>query len=177
MLKLIVLYLTSCMIFVTLFLYWQVPYRTGHNPYGSNECKINWNWKLKLKLWQYKMFLIAISSMAIENLFPEKMCRNFQRICMYHSEQVNWFNFVVPKMHIFASVHFSFLLPINAYLIFCCILCFLDCCEATYCTNITVLRIINSWSWIFTMLYKCLHKSCRSQLNVYFMWYTTSLFS
>jgi len=34
----------SCMIFVTLFLYWQVPYPTGHNPYGSNEHKINWNW-------------------------------------------------------------------------------------------------------------------------------------
>jgi hypothetical protein len=31
-LRLIVLYLTSCMIFITLFLYWQVPYPTGHNP-------------------------------------------------------------------------------------------------------------------------------------------------
>jgi len=42
-----VLYLISCMIFVTLFLYWQVPYSMGHNPYGSNECKINWmNWML-----------------------------------------------------------------------------------------------------------------------------------
>jgi len=30
------------MIFVTLFLYWQVPYPTGHNPKGSNERKINW---------------------------------------------------------------------------------------------------------------------------------------
>jgi len=27
----------SRMIFVTLFMYWQVPYPTGHNPYGSNE--------------------------------------------------------------------------------------------------------------------------------------------
>lgn len=44
-LKSVVLYLTTCMIFVTLlyFMYWQVPYLTGHNPYGSNKRKINWN--------------------------------------------------------------------------------------------------------------------------------------
>jgi hypothetical protein len=42
-----VLYFKLGMTFVTLTLYWQVPYPTGHNPYGSNECKINWNWNLK----------------------------------------------------------------------------------------------------------------------------------
>jgi len=49
-------------------------------------------------------------------------------------------------MHIFTLVHFSFSWPVNAYLVFHCILNSLDCCEATYCTDITVLRIINSWS-------------------------------
>jgi len=38
----------SCMIFVTLILYWPVPYPTGHNPYGSNEWKTNWNWNWNL---------------------------------------------------------------------------------------------------------------------------------
>ena len=123
------------------------------------------------------MFLIAICSLANENLFPEKMCRNFQHICMSHSEQVNWFNSAVLKMLMFTSVHFSFLLPINAYLVFHSILSSWDSCEATYCPDITVFRIINSWTWIFTLLCKCLHKICRSQLNVCFMWYNTSLFS
>jgi len=67
------------------------------------------------------VFLIVISRLANENLFSE-MCRNFQRICMFHSEQVNGFSFVVFKMHIFTSVHFSFLWPINAYLLSYCIL-------------------------------------------------------
>ena len=31
------------MIFITLTQYWQVLYPMGHNPYGSNECKIHWN--------------------------------------------------------------------------------------------------------------------------------------
>jgi hypothetical protein len=53
---------------------------------------------------------------------------------------------LVFKMHIFTSVYLSFLLPINTYLVIHCTAHFLDCCEATYCTDITVLKIINSWS-------------------------------
>ena len=45
------LYFTSCMRFVILFLYWRVPYQTGHKPYGSNERKINWNWNSSSDHW------------------------------------------------------------------------------------------------------------------------------
>jgi hypothetical protein len=57
-------------IFVNLFLYWQFPYRMGHNPYGSNGCKVNWNWKLmssqahfesdkQVIIWRYKVRIVG----------------------------------------------------------------------------------------------------------------------
>jgi hypothetical protein len=40
----IVSYIKPCIVIVTLTVYWQVLYPTGHNFHGFDECKINWNW-------------------------------------------------------------------------------------------------------------------------------------
>ena len=53
------------MVFVTLFLYWQVPYPTGHNLYGSIERKINWT-ELNAHFCPYKC---QFCSWSLQNVF------------------------------------------------------------------------------------------------------------